>query len=178
MAQVDPAANGIGIYFDEGATNNCFTSATPFQAVTAYLFLTNLDEPSGCAGWEASVEYTGLTAPGFTHTLGTAVTDVGSGFEHICGLGGNVLPPAPVHVLGTVVGYVMDPTVVVEYFIRPVSQPSVDGAVVYGAGSDPGLYTPMIVSTGGFDVPVATINAACIVPVDEETWGGVKALYQ
>jgi hypothetical protein len=33
VAQVDPAPNSCGIYFDEGATQNCMMTAAPFQPV-------------------------------------------------------------------------------------------------------------------------------------------------
>lgn len=55
-AQTDPGVNGIGIYFDEGATVNCLYAA-PGEQVTAYLVVTGLESSAnGVVGFECHVQ--------------------------------------------------------------------------------------------------------------------------
>ncbi len=44
--------------------------------------------------------------------------------------------------------------------------------------SDPTIIKELRQSTGGRGFPVATVNGDCAVAIENESWGGVKALFR
>lgn len=53
QAQIDPQADGIGLYFDEDTTVSCLTTTAPLRQIHAYLCATRLSEPTGTSGGKA-----------------------------------------------------------------------------------------------------------------------------
>jgi hypothetical protein len=177
-AQIDPMPDGIGIYFDPGATQNCMFTSAPFQSVTAYLMATNISAPSGISGWECTVQVAGsLLAPAW------AIAGGGTNFltapDFAVGVGTVApLPFAPAMVLATLTAYVMNPTDLVALYVRPAPQPSIPGHPVYATGDNAYDLRALIQSTGGADFPVAAINGDCPVANESGTWGQMKALFR
>jgi hypothetical protein len=177
-AQIDQMPDGVGIYFDPGATINCTTTSAPFAPVAGYLIATNITTDAGISGWEASVQIVGnlvapawvvagggtnfLTAPNFAVGVGTVAP----------------LPYSPAIVLATVNAFVMAPADMITFFVRPIPTPSIPGHPVYAAGNNEFDLRPLGQSTGGADFPVAAINGDCPVPNESSTWGELKALFR
>lgn len=177
-AQIDQMPDGVGIYFDPGATLNCTFTAAPFAPVTAYLVATNITEPSGISGWECTVQVAGnLVAPAWTIAGGG--TNFLTAPNFAVGVGTVVpLPFGPVVLLATLTAYVMNPTDMVNLYVRPAPQPSIPGSPVYAAGDNAFVLHPLGQSTGGPDFPVAAINGDCPVANETGTWGEMKALFR
>lgn len=184
---IDPDADGIGIYFDEGAgADSWCTSGTVGSQVTAYLCLTRAQDNSGFTNWEGRIE--------------SSVGDALAGFN-IRGDGTN-LATAPEFVVtyGTPLPWqistvLLDITVDVlwEWSIAlriwPASVPSGgDELPAYATASSGGVYRTLGYSFGwdqGTKVPnwCASINdGGCStgpsVNADDSSWGAVKALYR
>ena len=53
FAQLDPDDDGIGVYFNPCACNNCITFDAGPQ--TAFLVITHPTSPQGVAGWECKM---------------------------------------------------------------------------------------------------------------------------
>ena len=183
---IDPAPNGIGIFFETGGREWCAT-ATPGTQIPAYLCLTRASDNSGFLSWEATIE--------------SSVTGTLAGFA-IRGDGVNTATaPEFVVSFGTPLPYqqstvLLDLTIDViwEYSIalrvRPASDPSgVQNLPVYTTTAEPGVYKPLQYLWGwdGVATPnwLASVNdPSCgtddgpSVPSDDATWSGVKALYR
>jgi hypothetical protein len=172
-AQVDPHPDGIGLYFDEQASINCIDMGTGI--VTVHLVLTNATAASGVAAWECRVDYPANLISAGTSLAGSCINlasepDFAVGYVE-------PRPWAAINVLANLTFFVSN-TSPADLFLRPIGHPSVPGQMVYVAPDDIGAKVPMIWSTGGPDVPVATINGGCAVPAEQDTWGGVKGLYR
>lgn len=192
---VDPKVDGIGVYFDTGATINC-SAAAPYTAVTAYLLGTNLSR-GGLSGWEATLcvnpTFFGagitmdigagalnvLTAPDFQVGLspsrsGNVVTLLSISTFY---LGGPILfgvgPCIPSSFGGTNPGYAdpVDPAILVP--MTPSS--NVPWTLPIYLGSNTNL--PANGPANSF--AVAGVNATpCPVAAEQSTFGAVKDLYK
>ncbi len=178
FAQADTMVDGIGIYFDPGATVNCLNTSAPFQSVTAYLTATNISADSGISGWECTVVLMGnLLAPSWTVAGGG--TNFLTAPQFAVGVGTiNPLPYSPAIVLATLTAFVQNLTDVVDLYVRPAPQPSIPGWPVYAVGNNEFDLRTLGQVTGGPDYPVASINGDCPVPNTSNSWGQVKSLFQ
>lgn len=180
VAQVDPDAFGIGIYFDTAATVNALAvpgaGYEPFPMATAWLVVTRL--PQG-----TSVGYLqGRVAP--------------------YAEGGG--PDSPTMVFGQpAVGQNLamnmpgDPRWSFLVFVDPGMLPGGDAVVLarldiacasslpiplYVQSAEIGVYGyPSSVpqpSSGAWDLPVAVINGSAPLATTQATWGGVKSLFR
>jgi hypothetical protein len=156
---IDPYADGIGIYFDSGATQFCKTWSGGM--VSAYLVLTNITEPSGVSGFECKLGY---QVPAGSYLLNAT------------------LPPnainadsAPGYLVGLATPLPWSPAVVVltlnmletqgnawVFKVLPNDTPSLPGIPAYAAGGNPSVLIPLRQSSGHADVPVAFMNAPCL----------------
>jgi hypothetical protein len=175
MAQIDTGENGIGFYFDQGATINCDNPGA-VGPVDLFLCLTNLTAPDGVAGWECRVEITQGVYVLDTALSGLNPVNFGAAPDYIVGLG-EPLPWAPSLVVAvfTIGVFMPDP---IELFIKPVVNPSIPGVPAFADGGNPDLLIALVQSTGGPDIPVAVINGDCPVANEDATWGTVKSLYR
>jgi hypothetical protein len=195
FAVVDPDPDMMGIYFDLTADNNCLT-APNFAQFDAYLVLTN-STAAQINAYEMS--YTnvffvgGVEDPINANSFFQFQTVVANGVVS----GVNVAPPGTPLAGDLIVGlaaplpysdaiilhkwqygfFGASPGWSVEMYIGPSSAPSLPGGLPVVQGTDTGLMT-VGYSTGGADVPVATINGDCVVAVEEASWGSVKSLYR
>jgi hypothetical protein len=177
LAQVDDSPDGIGLYYDLGATEYCRTGVS--AQTNLYLLATNLSQPSGLSGWEAHVTYTvptGCFETGWT--LPTGSLNVSAAPDFVVGLG-EPAPWAPAILLATYGILVFCPDCI-EFYVGPCNTPSIPGVPVYAAGDDPGLLLPLQQSSGSSDLPVLQINCdpCTVVGNETSTFGGVKSMYR
>lgn len=173
-AQVDPGENGIGVYFDEQASQNC-TTVGGIQMVDAWLMLTRATATGGVQAFECRLEVPDNLLLASSQYAVQAYNML-SAPEYLVGFT-SPLPWAPIIVLAQLQFLTLD-TEPAYLFLGPIERPSVPGQMVYVAPDDVGAKVPMIWSTGGPGYPVASINGDCAVPAEHESWGGVKALYR
>ena len=184
---VDPDANGIGIFFDEGAIADSYCAmASVGTQLTAYLCLTRATDTSGFTNWEGLIE---SSVPG--SLVGFSIRGDGTN---------SAVEPEFVVSYGTPLPYQIS-TVLLEITVEvvwqwptglrvwPVSAPS--GSVelpAYATTASAGVYQTLGYSFGwdaGTKIPnwCAAINDdTCLsgpsVATDSATWGGIKALYR
>ena len=183
---VDPDPDMLGIYFDLNADDNCLTvGTTPFFA---YLILTN---PTAAAinAYEFSFlncictgtdQYFFMTssniANGAVEGLDVGVHDKLGG-DYIVGLAEPVMT-TPATILHSW-QYLCTAIQPIRMFLGPSSVPSLPGGLPVVQDADDLSLMTVGLSTGGPDIPVATINDEdCVVAVDHCTWGEVKALFR
>jgi hypothetical protein len=168
-----PGVDGIGVYFDEAAGSNCANMAEGQQE--AYLILTHLSSP-GVSGWECLLETTG---PGMILSADLAGTAINAQEppQYAVGLGEPLMGDnVVVATLLLLVSSVDEP---IEFFVDALRFHSLPDAVpAYLDADDSSLIKPLQQSTGGPEIPVATINGECAVATDSETWSSVKSLYR
>ena len=177
FGQVDPDPDGIGLYFDEGATINAIEAEVP-GPVTAYLIGTNLSRQGGLRFWEAIV-----SAPGQSATiwggarnglnLATNMPPGGNSFVYTVSVSDpNSALPGTV-ILGDLEIW-FDWDVPIGLHVHGVSfdQPA------YWVDADPTETHFMYPSSGSVDRPVAMINGSAPVPVEDMAWGHIKGLYR
>jgi hypothetical protein len=184
FAVIDPDPDMMGIYFDLDANDNCLT-ISPSIPFNAYLILTN-PTPSGISAYEFGLEvvipagmenlvfrlanypYWG-PSPGFPDYPGLL------GGDYFVGLASPV-PASPSTVLH-VWQYMLLSPVWMEMFIHSTSEPSIPGELPIVL-TDEGILMQVGLSTGGPDIPVATVNRDCVVGVEGASFGSVKALFR
>jgi hypothetical protein len=174
-AQIDPDPDGIGLYFDEEATQAC-ASVAPFTQFDAYLCLTRPSSPNGASGFECRLVEPAnvLRVYDSSNSLGKSVL---SPPDYLVGLHAP-LPAADVVVLLQLQFLNLQTTTRNEFFLAPIARPSLPGTACYADGADPRLLIPMHPSSGSWDLPVAVINGECDVVANEDSaWGRVKRLY-
>ncbi len=154
-AQPQGDQNILGVYFDEAGTIS-ETTVSFGQPVPAYLCLLEATEPSGVSGWECLVECTG-DFPVLSWTPRGNAINVLTPPEFAVGLG-TPLPWQPTIVLMDILVGVFSAGSS-EFYLHPISQPSVPGYMVYAAGDDPGYLIPFSWSSGGEEIPVAILHA-------------------
>lgn len=147
-------------------SERCIETLMPFEAVTFYLVIRN---PSlgGVSGWEGVVEYTGsLTAPSWTLAAGLDVdnandTNTYESFQVGIGLAPAALTPngSGNVVLATFTAFVLNPTNMASFHIRPVpGSTTFPDAPGYASPYDAGSFHTLTPGSGDFDVPVISIN--------------------
>ena len=163
------------------------------QPVTAYLVLTNpinhtyravsTDPDSERAvnlvdGWEAKVIKP--TAPTFfalTENLGPQAIDIGTKPDYVVGYASPLSVSAAAVTLCTWSFLQLDGGTY-EFFLDVTDIPAIVGTMAYQDGED--AHQPLVSaypSSGNSANPVFTINGAAVA-VEDETWGGVKALFK
>jgi hypothetical protein len=68
-----------------------------------------------------------------------------------------------------------------EIYLGVTSLPSIPGSMAYVDADDPSFnnLVPAGPSSGSFDAPVFSVNSpGAVVAIENESWGGVKALYR
>ncbi len=182
---IDDDPDGVGIYFDEVATE-CMPGSTGMVQFTAYLVLTNM---------------TGADVEAWVLSVGIEAEEEGLVLDdwQVRGLGMNLLtapefavihptplPGGPAVVLAEVT--MLHIRGIVHFYLAPVD--GVPG-LFYSPGDtkcgdkpeDPGdqggdCDIQMHPSSGSFDLPVACINCNDVIPTAGSRWGSVKALYR
>lgn len=187
LAVIDPEPNMIGIYFDPDADYHCAYMG-PNIPLTAYLILTNTTAPTVVA---YELAYTNVVPAGmedlFVRTSSLIANGVVSGLdlgdssnflagEHIVGLASPIMC-TPATVLHTWRFEILASNVTVEMFISSTSFPSIPGPFPVIMTWDGTIFTAGQ-STGGPDIPVASINVDCAVGVEESSFGSVKSLFR
>jgi hypothetical protein len=185
FAVVDPEPNMMGFYFDPGANDNCLTigASVPFFV---YVCVTN---PTAGAIDAYEFGYEMAVPAGFETSIFRLATNIGGGVSQgvdvgVSGpTGGDVivglatpLPGGEVVIVHSF-QYMLLAPMIVDIFLGDSSSPSLPGGlpVIQEAGGD--LMT-VGTSTGGPEIPVASINGECAVAVESDTWGGLKSLYR
>ncbi|MBM4130726.1 hypothetical protein FJ250_06825 [bacterium] len=182
QAQLDPDDDGIGVYFDPCACNNCI--AMDVGAHRAFLVITHPTSPQGVHGWEAKLTTTGpifLTNVN-VDPLGAGAINVGiAAGEYIVGVVTPMINPFtyPAVVIAIIDFYLANTTTPARFFIDGVFFHSLPQKVpAYLDGANTNIIKELKQSTGGRTFPVATINGDCAVATEDQTWGGVKALFR
>ena len=186
FAVIDPDPDMIGIYFDTNADNNCLTigASTPFfayvvttnptpQLINAYEFGFENRMPAGMGGMLF------MLSSGFGSGAAAGV-DVGAhtplGGDYIVGLAAS-LTTSPATILHTFNYMLLAPTTI-EMFLFQSSKPSIEGTFPVLQNATGSILYTVGQSTGGFDVPVATVNLPCVVGVEDVSFGSVKSLFR
>jgi hypothetical protein len=173
--QSDSDANSIGVYFDEDALVYC---ATPgITSGTVFLCVTNISESSGISGWECNVEIAPLGAYSiYSWTPRGSYINVATPPDFVVGLG-SPLPWAPSIVLLDIYMTILEYTPI--YFtVHPASPTSFSPPSPGYLEANTNNLVPLGYSVGSESI-CAIINGDCgVVGVEDQTWGGVKALYR
>jgi len=173
-AQIDPSLDSIGIYFDDDGIVNCDSPGIAGE-LSLNLILTNISAQAGVHGWECLIDWT----PGIfvlEWNLRGAAVNGRTAPEFGVGLSTPLPWASTIIIMDFLVGVYKSNTI--EFYILPVSNPSLPGVPSYADGSNPDLLYPLRQSTGGPDNPVCVINGDCPVPNDATTWGALKSLYR
>ena len=186
FAVIDPDPDMLGIYFDVNAEENCMfvEASVPFFA---YLILTNSTAPAinayelgfqncVCTGLESQLF---MLASNIAHGVVDGV-DVGThtaiSGDYIVGLA-EALPATEAMILHSW-QYMLLAVLPVQMFIGPSSKPSLPGDLPVVQNAEGSILMTVGTSTGGPDIPVATLNTDCVVAIRSASWGNVKALYR
>ena len=186
FAVIDPDDNMMGIYFDLAADNNCITSpaSVPFFC---YIILTNTTAPAidayelglrvvTPAGMETMMFRLNSTiANGVVNGVDVGTNDVLGG-DYIVGLAAP-LPAQPALVLHSL-QYMLLAVMPLEFYLGASSAPSIPGDFPVVQNAEGSILMQVGQSTGGPDVPVATVNGDCVVGVEEASFGSVKSLFR
>lgn len=181
FAQLDPDADGIGVYFDPCACVNCLD--LPMGEHLGYVVITHPSSEFGVAGWEASITSTGPGVVTEMEILGSAI-NVGTAPEYIVGLAEPVVNPYtfPAVVVAIVHLMIFDDAAPVEFFIDGVYYHSLpyNDQPAYLDGGDYETIIPLQQIQGSADLPVAIINGDCdgVVSTSSESFDSLKALYR
>ena len=189
FAVIDPDDNMMGIYFDRAAEDNCLTvgASMPFDV---FLVLTHPTGPAYDA-YELGIRNVGATGlifkltdiPGAGQVSGINVADpvpTAEGGDYVVGLA------APLFNAEAIVlhqwSYMLLAQVSVEMFIGAASTSSIPGSpfpVVEILFPDQTIELVNVgTSTGGVEIPVATVNLDCVVAVENASFGSVKSLFR
>jgi hypothetical protein len=190
FAVMDPDPNGIGIYFDLTADDNCkmVGASMPFNA---YLILTNTDAPTVSA---YEVGYLNVVPAGMESLLFRLSSLIANGVvsgldlgnssnildgDHIVGLAAPLVS-GPATVLHAWQYMLLSPTVTMEMFISSASQSSIEGIYPVILNAETSTLFQAYHSTGiAGDMPVATVNLEpCVVGVENASFGSVKSLFR
>ena len=178
FAQLDPDDDGIGVYFDPCACNNCVSFDAGPQ--TAFLVITHPTSPQGVAGWECKMWLEGPALITGVDLQGQEI-NIGTAPEYVVGTVDPQVNPFtyPAIVVAVINFFITDINDPVTFWIDGIRFHSLSERVpAYLDGSDIEIIKELRQSTGGRDFPVATVNGDCAVSDEKETWGGVKALFR
>lgn len=180
-AQLGWSEDEIGFFFDQGGTLPCGT-AGPGMA-SAYLMIKH--GQYGVGGWEC---YAPITAPADGMILSWDLMGLGplNIYEppfFMVGLGVPMPRAGVVHV--ATVNLFLQSADTWLFYVKPLPMyypyrgGSLPGYPCYAAGEDVNILTPLFATSGNYNLPVAQLNGDCtVVSTKDETWGGVKSLYQ
>ncbi len=182
FAQVDPDPNGIGIYFDQGATVNSAVITEGTDVVTAYLILTNPSLEGNLDFWTCRVStylddpFQGTTISGGpVNGTNIIVSNMPGSFSWSFRVYNYDDPPLE----ATFATVLSELEILVVDFDRPiflyVRGGGVDGEVGYSVGPEGASMNP---SSGSWDLPVAVINGEAPVVTESQSWGQLKSLYR
>ena len=177
-AQIDNDPDGLGLYFDQGATVVSSTVAEGTESVTAYLILTNPSVGGNLNHWSAGVrtllggqgnaQVTGSPTRGYNLALNMP------GSEHWVfevSVGDEIpFPTTRITVLAVIAiwPYVYD--VPINLYVTFGSEFGGYGTDIGGADFQP--------SSGSWDLPVAIINGQAPVAEKPQSWGQVKSVFR
>ncbi len=178
FAQLDPDNDGIGVYFDPCACVNCITMNVGQHR--AFLVITHPTSPLGVGGWECRMWLEGPAAITAVTLQGQAVNARNAPEYAVATVQPQINPfTYPAVVVAVLDFYILDIIAPVTWWIDGIYAHSLPTRVpAYLDGADPNIIKELRQSTGGPTFPVATVNGDCAVPVDADTWGGVKALFR
>jgi hypothetical protein len=190
FAVVDPDPNGIGIYFDLTADDNCLMvdANVPFNA---YLILTNTDAPTVSA---YEVGYLNMVPAGMEGLLFRLASTIANGAvsgldlgdssdilegDHIVGLA-SPLVAGPATVLHAWQFLLLSPMMTMEMYISSASQSSIEGIYPVILNAETSTLFQAFHSSGiEGNLPVATVNIDdCVVGVEDASFGSVKSLFR
>ncbi len=181
LAQIDPALNSFGLYFDTGGEVNC-VDATPGVPVTGWVTITN--PKLACVnGWGFGVSYApidGVIVDYVPTGGGIWIPDYPQGHWTVGGLDFTGAPAVQVLEV-TILPLSFEP---VFFYLGPYAgqQPPPLKNPGYYCGewnlmADWEFLTP---SSGDYTLPVGCINCDCggVIPNRGVTWGSLKALFR
>ena len=185
FAVIDPDPDMMGIYFDLEADVNCSEqmASVPFWA---YLILTNTTAPTVSA-YEVGYRNEG-PGPGQLFRLNSLIAngdmtglDLGENADpmmgdHIVGLS-SPIPGNPATVLHAW-NYMLLAQVSMDMFITSASQTSIPGPYPVVLNASTSTLFQVGQSTGGPDIPVASVNGDCPVATEDVSFGSVKSLFR
>ena len=186
FAVIDPDPDMMGIYFDTNADNNCTTAGinVPFfayiiltnssaNAVNAYELGLSVAVP---AGFEGSIFRLASTIANGAVAGVDVGTNTALGGDFIVGLAAP-LPTSGATVLHSM-QYMFLGAFGADFYIGASSAPSIPGDFPVVQNAEGSILMQIGQSTGGPDVPVATVNGDCVVGVEEASFGSVKSLFR
>lgn len=189
FAVIDPDPNMMGLYFDTNADSNCLPAQPSSVPFFAYLIVTNTTAPALNAyelGYEVVVPagMEGMLFRLADSIAGGAVSGVNVGDasqvlsgDYIVGLSAPL--PATEAVVVHSMQYMLLAVMPVEWYIGASSAPSIPGDYPVVQNAEGSILMQVGQSTGGPDIPVATVNAGeCVVSVEESSFGSVKSLFR
>lgn len=170
-SQLDPDPDGIGIYFDQGAS---IVAATAEQGefVPAYLIGTNLSQSGDIDFWEAFViPGEGAMVSGTPYgAFNLAMNMPGDPRWHCVVYWPEIpLPAQPITLLASLHIQVWDDTVPIGLYFSGEERYRIEGTLEE---------IPLYPSSGSIDLPVAVINGEAPVANESGTWGAVKAMFR
>lgn len=171
FAQVDSDPDGIGIYFDVGATVNSATGAAG-EFVPAYLIGTHLSQSGHIDYWEAHL-YPGPGAMVSGTPYGSynfAMNMPGDPNWHCVALSPEPpLPAQEITLLASLHVQIWDDSIPTGVFLSGEERYRIEGSL-----EEFSLYP----SSGSPDLPVATINGEAPVSLETGTWGTIKSMFR
>ncbi len=176
VAQIDPDADGIGIYADQTAMVNTITAA-PGVPVEAYLVLTRPSGPTGMQAWEAKLIIPDNVTIWGWNIPGTGWLNVGSPPEFTVAYPEVPQPPALTQVLMTFIIMVADDSPAQFYITHTAINSGGYDLPVCLDGSDLDKKIPLHPWPDGTTQPSFTINSG-LVAAESDSWTRVKTLYR
>lgn len=176
-APLDPDDDGIGVYFGGCACIYCVPMDPGTH--TGYVIVTHPTSPS-LGGWEATITTEGPIVITEWTLYGQSLNLLALPQFQV-GVGLPLYNPFtyPAIMVASFTFQLTSDTEPAHFYIDGIFAPSVDsGQPAYLDGSDYNIIKPLQQSTGGPDIPVATINGDCAVDTEDLTWGSVKSLYR
>jgi hypothetical protein len=178
MAQIDPDVDGIGIYFDPCACEYCVTRDV--GETFGYLLITHPSSSTGVGGWECEISWDGPVVP-LQYMLQGQAINVETPPAFAVGLAEPLSNPYmwPAVVVCTIRMMVMDTSEPINFYIDGIFFHSLPEKVpAYLDGGDYSTILELRQSTGGPDIPVATINGDCAVDGEETSWSEIKSMFR
>ncbi len=182
FAQLDPDADGIGVYFDPCACVNCLD--LPAGEHLGYVVITHPSSEMGVGGWEATITNTGPGVVTQYEIMGESINVGIRPNEFIVGLGTPIVNPYtfPAVVVAIVHLFVIDTDSPIEFYIDGVFFHSIpdNSQPAYLDGGDYNNILPLQQIQGSAELPVAIVNGDCsgVVATVDESLDSLKALYR
>ena len=181
FAVIDPDPSSIGIYFDETADVNCVDFSggplniyvvwtTPLiPAFLGYEFGYFMDIEAGASIFMSqTLLFNGVTE-GFDIFSGQ--TEVEGSHAVVCV---DPVPTGPATIIHAWVYQIFSPGYMKCFIFQ---SETMGGTLPQVLGTEEDLHQ-LNQSTGGWDVPVATLNTSCVVDNEEASFGSVKSLFR